>query len=112
MASFKSRVGALLDLGDAAYCGPIKFELLTGARPSELRDLETALGFARFLDFPLACWERAAKMEKELRSRGVTVPRDDIYVAAAAVHHGVWLYAADTHFELIRDRGNFGLRLA
>ena len=110
-AAVKSRVAALIEFEEAAYCGPVKFELLTGARPAEVGDLVIALGFASLLEFPLACWERAAEMERALRSKGVTVPRDDVFVAAAALHHGTLLYAADGHFELMRQRGGFELRL-
>ena len=108
----KARVAAYLELGTAAHCGPIAFELLAGARAPELDDLETALDLSVLLDFPLACWKRAAAMERELRSRGVTVPRDDIFVAAAALHGDVPLYSCDPHFELMRDRGGLALRLA
>jgi len=39
----KRRVAAYVELGEAAYCGPVEFELVTGARPSEIRDVDTAL---------------------------------------------------------------------
>jgi len=63
------------------------------------------------LDFPKACWRRAAEIEKQLRSKGVTVPRDDIFVAAAALYHDVSIYGCDPHFELMRDKGDIALRI-
>ena len=99
----KTRVATYIDLGEAAYCGPIVFELMTGARDSEAPTIRKALSFSSLLDFSLDCWERAAHLEKELRQKGVTVPRDDIFVAAAALHHAVALYATDPHFSMIRD---------
>ncbi len=107
----KKQVAAYIDLGDAAYCGPVEFGLLVGARPSEIGDIRKALGFSLLLDFPLSCWHEAARIEKGLRGKGVTVPRDDIFVAAVAVHHGVSLYAADPHFILMRDKGGIPLGL-
>jgi predicted nucleic acid-binding protein len=107
----KKQVAAYIDLGDAAYCGPVEFELLVGARPSEIGDIRKGLGFSFLLDFPLSCWHEAAKIEKELRGKGVTVPRDDVFVAAVAVHHGVCLYTADPHFTLMRDKGGIPLGL-
>jgi predicted nucleic acid-binding protein len=110
-AEIKQRVAALLELDEAAYCGPIEFELLSGARDSETADLRTALRFSERLDFPAACWQRAAQIESTLRAKGVTVPRDDVFVATAALHHKVSLYSCDPHFTLIRDKGHLPLRL-
>jgi predicted nucleic acid-binding protein len=107
----KSRVAAYVEMGDAAYCGPIEFELLAGARPREVKDVQAGLGFSTLLDFPPACWQRAAGMQKMLRSKGVTVPRDDVFVAAAALHHGVPVFSHDPHFPLMRDKGGMDLIL-
>jgi predicted nucleic acid-binding protein len=110
-ATTKRRVAAYIEMEEAAYCGPVEFELLTGAKPRELADIRTALSFSTLLDFPQACWQRAAHIEKVLRKKGVTVPRDDIFVAAAAIHHGVALFTHDPHFVLIRDRGGAPVEL-
>lgn len=110
-AEVKHRVAACLELGEAAYCGPIEFELLSGARDSELGHLLNALRFSERLDFPAACWQRAAQIECGLRTQGITIPRDDIFVAAAALHHDVSLYACDPHFTLARDKAKIPLRL-
>ena len=107
----KSRVAAYIEMGEAAYCGPIEFELRTGAKPAEVEDVNAALGFCTFLDFPRPCWHRAAAMEKRLRSKGVTVPRDDVFVGAAALCHGVPIFSRDPHFVLMRDKGGLPLRL-
>lgn len=108
----KRRVAAFIDAGDAATCGPIHFELITGARPSETGDIDTALSFCEILDFSLGCWQRAGRIERSLRGKGVTVPRDDVFVAAAAIEYGVAIYAHDQHFELMRTKGELALALA
>jgi len=107
----KSRVAAYVEMGEAAYCGPIEFELLTGAKAREKADVGTALGFSTLLDFPRACWQRAAVLEQRLRTKGVTVPRDDIFVAAAALHHKIAIFSHDPHFTLMRDKGGIPLDL-
>ena len=107
----KQRVAACLDRGETAYCGPIEFELLSGIRAGEEADIHDAFRFSERLDFPAACWRRAAQIERGLRAKGVTIPRDDIFVAAAALHHDVALYSCDPHFVLIRDKGRIPLRL-
>ena len=107
----KRRVAAYIELGEAAYCGPVEFELRCGARPKERSDVEDALGFSELLVFSRACWQRAAEMERKLRAHGVTVPRDDIFVAATALHHRVSVFSLDPHFSLMRDKGDFELEL-
>ncbi len=107
----KQRVAAYIELGEAAYCGPVEFELLSGAKPKERPYVEAALGFSECLIFSRTCWQRAAEVERQLRAKGVTVPRDDIFVAAAALHHGVSIYSQDPHFALMRDSGGFALEL-
>jgi len=105
----KSRVAAYIEMEEAAYCGPVEFELLTGAKPRELADVRAALRFSTLLEFPRTCWQRAAEIEQTLRKRGVTVPRDDIFVMAAALHHNVPVFSHDPHFPLMRDKG--GIRI-
>ena len=41
----------------------------------------------------------------------ITIPRDDVFVATAALHHDVSLYSCDPHFALIRDKGHIPLHL-
>ena len=108
----KNRVAAYIDLGTAAYCGPVEFELMTGARDSEIETIRTALRFSTLLDFPLACWQEAARIESQLRKKGVTVPRDDIFVATAALCHDTPVYACDPHFLLMKDKGKLPLEIA
>jgi predicted nucleic acid-binding protein len=57
------------------------------------------------LIFGHGCWHRSAEIERSLRESSVTVPRDDLFVAAAALEHGVALYTRDAHFELMRSAG-------
>ena len=109
--SVRNRVAAYLDLGAAAYCGPVELELLVGARPAELAAVRAALRFATLLDFHPSCWRAAAGLEKRLRGAGVTVPRDDILVAVVAIHHRVAVYARDPHFALMRDKAGVQIRL-
>ena len=102
----KGRVAAYLDAGQAAVCGPIEFELLTGARPAETADIHTAMTFCTMLEFSSNCWRRAADLERTLRGNGITVPRDDIFVASAALVYDTPVYCRDAHFELIQAKGS------
>ena len=110
-AEIKSRVAGYIDLEQAAYCAPVQFELIAGARDQELVHVREALRFSALLDFPLSCWELAGELERALRKKRLTIPRDDIFVASAAIHHNVPLYARDKHFEFIRESIARELRL-
>lgn len=105
----KGRVASYLEAGEAAVCGPIEFELLSGAMPAESADIFTALSFCRMLEFSQACWRRAADVERELRGNGVTVPRDDVFVATVALEHALPIYCFDAHFDLMRSKGGQNL---
>ena len=107
----KTRVAGLVESGDAAYCGPVLYELMLGARPSETGLIHQTLAFCQLLDFPVASWELGASLEKRLREKGITVPRDDILVAAVALHNGVALYCSDRHFTAIAEHATPKLRL-
>lgn len=107
----KSRVAAFVEMGEAAYCGPIEFELLAGAKPREMPDVRAALNFSTLLAFPQDCWRRSAEIEKRLRGQGITVPRDDVFVGAAALYHDVAIFSCDPHFALMRDGGGLPLSL-
>ncbi len=108
----KHRVAAYMEAGRAAYCGPIELELYVGARENEKPDLRQSLDFSQRLEFTESCWLKAGEIENNLRAAGVTVPRDDILVAAVAIHHDVDVYADDPHFQLMQARGGLSLRLA
>jgi hypothetical protein len=110
-AAVKSRVAGLVETGDAAFCGPILYELILGARPAETHWVWKALGFCGFLELSAAAWELGASLEKGMRQNGITVPRDDILVAAAALHHGVPIYCCDKHFQIIAKHVAPKLRL-
>lgn len=108
----KQRVAAYIEMSEAAYCGPVEFELLRGAKLREMADVQTAMEFSTLLAFPRACWQSAAEIEKRLRAKGITVPRDDVFVGTAALHHSVPLFTRDPHFMLMRDKGGLPLQLA
>ena len=40
------------------------------------------------------------------------MPRDDIFVASAALRHDVPVYAVDPHFLMIKEKGEFPFILA
>ena len=97
----KLKVAELLELNIAAYSCPVKFELLSGAKKAEEADINEALFFSRHIIFKPIYWDKAAQMESSLRKKGITIPRDDIFVAVCAIDEQIPVLHLDKHFELI-----------
>ena len=106
----KKRVAFYIEKDQATYTCPILFELLAGARDKEISDIEVSFSFCNWIPFDSQCWKRAACLERELRAKGVTVPRDDIFVASVAILNELPLYSTDAHFQLMIKRGDVGLK--
>ncbi len=98
----KHAVARLLQADQAAYTCPIRFELLTGAKPNEEADLEQALALAQHFPFGQDDWHDAALLERQFRAKGVTIPRNDLFVAVVAVRAGLTVICRDSHFDAIR----------
>lgn len=98
----KHAVARLLQADHAAFTCPIQFELLSGARPAEEADLEQALGLAQHFPFGADDWREAARLERQLRGKGLTIPRNDLFVATVAIRTGLTIVCRDKHFDAIR----------
>lgn len=108
----KSRVASLLNNDCAAYTCPVLMELSAGARETaELELVSETLSLCQRFVFQPEFWERAASIERTLRQRGVTVPRDDILVATAACEHQLVLLCRDAHFDLIAKESGCALKI-
>lgn len=95
----KHEVARLIEGDLAAYTCPIRFELLSGVRPEEEADLEQAFAFSQHIPFECDDWRAAARLEGQLRRRGVTVPRNDLFVATVAIRSRLPVACRDTHFD-------------
>ena len=42
-----------------------------------------------------------AEIHKDLKSRGKTIPTNDLWIAAIAIEHGLALYTRDAHFKSV-----------
>jgi predicted nucleic acid-binding protein len=98
----KQIVARWLRVDQAAYTCPIRFELLSGVRPEEEADLEQAFRFSQHIPFAPEDWCAAALLERQLRTKGLTVPRNDLFVATVAMRTGLALLCRDTHFETVQ----------
>jgi hypothetical protein len=97
----KRAVARLLADGLTAYTCPVRFELLSGARPHEEGDLKQALDFSHHILFERDDWVEAAELERLLRNKGVKIPRNDLFVATVAIRTGLSLVCRDAHFNAL-----------
>lgn len=107
----KQRVATLLELDQAVYTCPIYFEVLAGAHDPELELIEETFALSERIFFQSKHWLIAAELERRLRKKGVTVPRDDLFVATIAHEMKLPLVCKDQHFDLIHEKGNFSLKI-
>ena len=98
----KNVVARLLQADQAAYTCPIRFELLSGVKPDEEDDLERTFTLSHHLPFEPGDWVEAALLERQLRAKGLTVPRNDLFVATVAIRVGVPVVCKDIHFDTAR----------
>ena len=98
----KHHVARLMESESAAYTCPIRFELLSGVKASEEPDLSQALQFSLHIPFDEEDWSGAAALERELRAKGLNIPRNDLFVATVALRTGLAVVCRDAHFDAIR----------
>jgi len=96
------RVEALLDR-DLATCGPVRMEVLAGARDeAHLRALQGLLARATTVDTVPADFDTAAAWYRRCRQGGATVRRMvDCLIAAHAIRIDVPLLHADRDFDAL-----------
>lgn len=98
-------VGDYFHNDEAAYTCPIYVELMVGIRRSEVQHITDTLVHCLRIPFQAKDWDRTAEIERDLRGKGITVPRGDIYVAAVSLSSGLPILCRDRHFLMIRDHG-------
>ena len=88
-----------LQLGLARLCGPVKAELLQGAKTKkEKQQLQVMFSAVENLSANDADWETAGNSLQVLREGGVTLPLTDALIAAIANRHKAIVLTLDHHF--------------
>ncbi len=97
-AGIKHAVARLLQADQVAFTCPIRFELLSGVRPGEEADLAQAFSLSHHFPFEGKDWIEAARLERQLRAKGLNIPRNDLFVVTVAVRTGIPILCRDAHF--------------
>ncbi len=98
----KHAVVRLLGADHAAYTCPVRFELLSGVKANEEADLKQTLALAQNFLFEPDDWTMAAQLERQLRGKGLSIPRNDLFVAVVAIRTGLAVVCRDAHFDALR----------
>lgn len=94
----KVALRALLDEYEAAWCSPVKLEVLGGARREERRALEMFFAVIPYAECREGEWDAAKALAWRAREAGHTLPWNDFLISATAAARGWRVYARDAHF--------------
>src|SRR5690606_17810451 len=84
----------------AGIIGVVRQELLSGARSmAQFESLRDALREFEDIPVPSAYHERAAEVDLQLRSIGITGKSADLLICATALERGMAVFTTDTDFE-------------
>jgi predicted nucleic acid-binding protein len=109
--SLEHKVGleGLLDAAEAMFCGPIKLEVLGGARGQDRKRMASYFDCVPYRTIEESAWEFAKDCAWRLRDKGHSLPWNDILIGSLSITWACRVYAKDRHFETLRDV--LGIRL-
>lgn len=99
----------LLEEYEAGWCGPVRLEVMGGARAMDRPRLAAWFSCIPYRPMEESAWEDARDRYWALRDQGHTLPWSDVLIGSLALAWGWRVYAVDRHFEVMRDV--LGLRL-
>jgi predicted nucleic acid-binding protein len=100
---YKVGLEGLLEVAEAAFCGPIKLEVLGGARSHERERMAAYFECIPYRVIDDSSWEFATRCAWQLRDKGHNLPWNDILIGSLSVRWNCRVYAKDRHFEIMRD---------
>lgn len=105
----KVALRALLDEYEAAWCSPVKLEVMGGARREERRALGMFFAVIPYAECGEADWDAAKALACRARDAGHTLLWNDFLISATAAARGWRLYARDAHFATLASLGGAAL---
>jgi predicted nucleic acid-binding protein len=105
----KVAIRALLHEYEVLLCGPVRLEVLGGARRDERKKWAEHFAVLPYRPVREPDWSQAIQHAWQLKDSGITAPWNDILIATLAKQDNVRIYSADKHFTLMQPV--LGLRL-
>lgn len=84
-----------------AVCGPVRAEVLRGARRTKAPKIMDAFAALRHLESLEDDWSVVERKTRDLADGGLNVPLLDVLIATVAHRHGAVLAHRDAHFQAI-----------
>jgi len=100
---FKVGLEGLLEAAEAGFCGPIKLEVLGGARTQDRKRMSAYFACIPYRTIDDSAWEFAMQCAWRLRDQGHSLPWNDILIGSLSIRWACRVYAKDQHFEIMRD---------
>lgn len=98
-----SEIAKKLDSMSVAICGPVKTEILHGARTDEETDrILKAFSVFELFTVDEYDWEFSGIMLQQIRKSGISIPITDALIAYLAIKYDILLWTMDHHFKLIQ----------
>jgi len=95
----KVALEALLEEGEAAFCGPIKLEVLGAIRRESRPRFDAYFSIVPYLTMTDATWDHAVSIGRVIADEPkLTLPWNDVLIAAIALRHDCRVYTLDDHF--------------
>jgi len=107
--AYKVGLEGLLEFAEALLCGPVRLEVLGGARAQDRKRLTAFFDSVPYKALDDSAWNFALDCAWRLRDRGLSIPWNDILIGSLSVRWTCRVYAKDSHFDAMRDV--IGLRL-
>lgn len=100
----RKQIDELLDDDRVAIIGPILGEVLQGFRRDDQADwVASSLRGVREIEVGWDDWRNAARLGRQLSSRGHKLPLTDLVIAAVAIANDCPVFTVDPHFDLVAD---------
>jgi len=98
----KVALESLLEEDEAAFCGPVKLEVLGAMRPLSRPRFDAFFSLVPYLEMNAATWDQSVSIGRALYDQAkVTLPWNDVLIAAIAQRNDCRVYTMDAHFDVI-----------
>lgn len=101
--AYKVGLEGLLEAAESLLCGPVRLEVLGGARIQDRKRLSVYFDCIPYKAIDDSAWDYAKACAWQLRDKGQTIPWNDILIASLSLRWDCRVYAKDQHFEIMRD---------
>jgi predicted nucleic acid-binding protein len=100
---YKVGIEGLLEVAEASFCGPIKLEVLGGARSQDRKRMSAYFDCIPYRAIDDSAWDMAMQSAWRLRDKGHGLPWNDVLIGSLSVRWVCRVYAKDQHFDIMQD---------